>query len=128
MFRITKKISSNSENPKTVIETIEIFKDLYAYILPNGMGKNRVELFRNSLVKYGACLIDENKELELKLPCSNIESKDDFDKFIKYLIVVDENTFKTWANIEKALNKKSFLSLLKKTFKIILFVLLLAFG
>ena len=99
MFKIVKKVNSLSgvatsstklDNDSNVNN---YFKDLNVYILPNGMGKNRVELFKNALLKHGAILLNENSELEFK----------DSDSLLSYLIIVDENTIKTWNNMDKAL-------------------------
>jgi hypothetical protein len=119
MFKITKKISSSAPassskrvSPKKtplVLENTNYFKGLSFYLLPNGIGKNRVELFKNSLVKNGAELLDENKDIDFNSNNDNFatDTKDqEFDVNIKWLIIVDENTIKSWDNLEKALARK----------------------
>jgi hypothetical protein len=119
MFKITKKISSSSSaasskiaSPKKtplILENANYFKGLNVYLLPNGIGKNRVELFKNSLVKNGAYILDENKDIDFKNDSDNFttDAKDqEFDLNIKWLVIVDENTIKSWDNLEKALAKK----------------------
>ena len=103
MIKITKKISNNSIDNSN--ESTEIFKNLNVYILPNGMGKSRVELFRTSLQKQGANLIDENKVITFKNFESNIDTK--------FYIIFDENIIKNLDNIEKSLAKKKFYTSIK---------------
>lgn len=60
------------------------------------MGKMRLELFRNALDRHGARKIDENE--------TNLKS-------VNHLIIVfDENTLKTFENVEKAIGKKKLYS------------------
>ena len=86
---------------------MSIFQGLSVYVLPNGMGKNRAELFKNSLVKNNAKLIDENVELEFDFEETSLQ-------YPKYLIIYDENTIKTWENLDKSLGKKKFFLSIKK--------------
>ncbi|CAF0717185.1 unnamed protein product [Brachionus calyciflorus] len=102
MFRITKKIAF-TDDEKPINESKLNFKNYFVYVLPNGMGKNRTELFRNAVVKNSGCLIDENKPIEI-------------DPNFKYLILFDENTIKTWDSLEKSLGKKSFFLSIKSEF------------
>ena len=105
MFKIAKKVnSSTSVNASSKAgpndnENNLFLKDISVFILSNGMGKNRVELFRNALIKSGANIIDEDNEF-------NAFS----DSKINLLILVDESTIKTWCNLDKALLKKKFFS------------------
>lgn len=70
----------------------------YVFVLANGMGKNRLDLFKNALSRYGARLIDEN-ETQFTLDLGEAE---------RAFIIVDENTMTTFANVQKALEKKKF--------------------
>jgi DNA polymerase lambda len=70
-------------------------KDTTAYVLPSGIGKARLELFKANLIKNGATLINENQELALS-PTSN-----------KSLIILFDTTIiDTWTSLEKALIAK----------------------
>lgn len=106
MFRVTKKTTSSSTNDvmkasSTIARNEKIFNNLNVYLMPNGMGKNRCELFKNALLKHGAILIDENNQLKID------------DASGTYLIIVDENSIQTWENFEKALNKKKIFTVFK---------------
>lgn len=66
----------------------------HIFILSNGMGKNRSDFFRNALIRHGATSIDETRS--------------NYDGVNQVIIVIDENTIKTLANVQKALEKKKF--------------------
>lgn len=68
-----------------------IFEAKNIYILSNGIGRKRVDLFQTLLLKNGANLIDENN-----------------DSIRDCLIIYDETTFKQWDQIDKTLYKKKF--------------------
>jgi len=70
-------------------------KDTVAYVLPSGIGKARLELFKANLIKNGATLINENQELTLS-PTSNK----------RLIILFDRTIIDTWASLEKALIAK----------------------
>ena len=82
-----------------------IFEEFHVFILSNGMGKSRVELFRNALLKGRATLIEENKELDL------LETTT-----AKWIIIYDESIIKTFENFDKAMVKKKFYSTFKNEF------------
>lgn len=73
---------------------------LCVYVLPSGMGKNRLELFRSALDRHGARQIAEDAQT---LPNDS-----------HLVVLFDENTLKTYANVEKAIEKKKFYSEAKK--------------
>lgn len=115
MFKIAKKVNSSKSKP-LVATTSEIeakvddneaslfLKNINIYILSNGMGKNRVEFFKNALITNGANIMNDESEIDTNnLPNDRIA----------YIIVVDESTIKTWLNLEKALLKKKFFEPLK---------------
>lgn len=82
-------------------ELNNLFDGITAYILPNGIGKGRIELFRSNLVKYGACLIDDKTEA--------------FDDLNKLYIIFDEGIFEAWTSLEKSLkSKKKIYPIIKK--------------
>lgn len=64
------------------------------FILANGMGKNRLELFRSAVSRHGAKQIEESAIVPIEQT--------------SILVLVDENTMKTYANVHKALEKKKF--------------------
>lgn len=101
MHRTAKKtaMSKSTENDD---QTSKFFDGQHIYILANGMGKNRVDLFKTALAKNGANLVDENQEINL----TQIG-----DRFV--YIIIDENTIKSWENVEKAMAKKKFFAGLK---------------
>ena len=82
-----------------------IFEEFHVFILSNGMGKSRVELFRNALLKGGATVIEENKELDLHKTTT-----------AKWIIIYDESIIKTFENFEKAIGKKKFYTAFKNEF------------
>jgi len=84
--------------------TSDLFKNKNVFILSNGMGKNRYELFQTSLVQNGANLTDETIGFHFK-------SSD--DSLVDCLIVYDETSLKDWDSVEKALSKKAFFKSLK---------------
>jgi DNA polymerase lambda len=67
--------------------------ELSVYILPNGMGKSRVDIFRNALLKLNVKIIEE------------IKGKIVFDGQ-ELLILVDETSINDWDKFEKAISKK----------------------
>jgi hypothetical protein len=98
MIKIMKKSKIKSEC------TSDLFKNKNVFILSNGMGKNRYELFQTSLVQNGANLTDETIGFHFK-------SSD--DSLVDCLIVYDETSLKDWDSVEKALSKKAFFKSLK---------------
>jgi hypothetical protein len=90
-------------------ENIEIFQNKNLYILPNGMGKNRIDLFKSSLLKYGANLVDEKSD-NLNFECNKSSN---LDSNINLIIIYDEKNLVNWDSIEKALLKKKFYPILK---------------
>lgn len=66
------------------------------YALPTGIGKNRLKLFQNALDRHGAREIDENTT--------------DLTGTSQLIVLFDENTFQTFASVEKAIEKKRFYS------------------
>jgi len=110
------KTKSKSINLNENHDKIEIFLNKNLYILPNGMGKNRVDLFKSSLLKYGANLIDETStslNFDSKQAEETNESSTNFDLNVNLIIVYDETNLVNWDNIEKALIKKKFYPILK---------------
>jgi DNA polymerase lambda len=110
MFRIAKKISASSIGQKEHLKDeikqseLEIFKNHSFLVLQNGMGKNRAELFKSLILKYGGALLDEKNEIKNEL--SNI------------FIIFDDQTIKDWISLEKILSKKAFYdSLIKNDLK-----------
>ena len=107
MFRIASDFltTSKPENSeaKMTDATATIFKDFHIYILPNGMGKNRVELFKNAVCKNGGSLIDENKQFDSSIELSEL------------LIIIDEFSIQTLDGLNKILSKKKFYSSLQKS-------------
>ena len=75
---------------------------LCVYVLPSGMGKNRLELFRSALDRHGARQIAED---DAQKPSNDSHH---------LVVLFDENTLKTYANVEKAIEKKKFYSEAKK--------------
>jgi hypothetical protein len=122
MFKIAKKVKSSSpcassssctskfENKPSEPrdETSLFLKNINVYILSNGMGKNRVEFFKNALSKTGANILNDESEIDLETKESN--------KKISHIIVVDESTIKTWLNLDKALLKKKFFTPLREKY------------
>jgi hypothetical protein len=127
MFRITKKpsllhvISSETKKSEdkepTGLASGGIFDGLQVFILPNGLGKNRAELFRSSLIKNGARILDENKEIEFLDERNDNEACDFSPSAIKFLIVFDETTISTWEMLCKSLAKKKFFAAIKDKYK-----------
>ena len=110
-----------------------MFANLYIYVLANGMGRTRTELFRNSAAKNGAILLDDSKPLpaltsetdqsnqtglsyKLRSQSSQtkLEGQQTIEKSVRIVVVVDENTIKSWENFEKALAGKKFFASLKR--------------
>jgi hypothetical protein len=112
MFTITKKKSNEASFSHQNIEQINtcMFENLNIYLLPNGMGRNRFNLFKNSLIKYKCNLIDENKEIHFEKKNEFSQNqKDEFDREgIKWIVIIDEIAFCTWDQIEKSLSEKKF--------------------
>ncbi len=76
------------------------FKDLSVHLVPSGVGKTRVDLFKKKLIENGAALLNENQTLELP---TNKE----------ILILFEQSTFDSWSSLDKALSKKKFYISLK---------------
>lgn len=130
MFRITKKPSFNSSdsfkkdcsNLVKNNQTASFLNDLKFFLLPNGMGKSRCELFRSSILKYGGKLLDDSTQIDASELISSKENDSatiqnleptSFDTKTKFIFVVDENTIKTWDNFEKSMQKKKIFQSLK---------------
>ena len=92
----TKKSVNSNQDQNLIDDTPKFFSDIYFYVLPNGMGKIRTELFRNAVLKHGGLIIDENMSIE-------------YNSTKKYFVIFDENTFSTWQNLEISLSKKTFM-------------------
>lgn len=113
MFKITKKKPGIVESIKSHESKVDatpqapFFKNIKAYILPSGIGKVRVEIFRNGLLKNGAFLIDENKTIESQL-----------QEDMNFLVVYDETIITSWNDLEKAMSKKIFFTT-KNDFKFV---------
>ena len=81
------------------------FKDLSVHLVPSGVGKTRVDLFKKKLIENGAALLNENQTLEnqtLELPTNK-----------EILILFEQSTFDSWSSLDKALSKKKFYISLK---------------
>jgi hypothetical protein len=128
MFRITKKRSFNSSDfPKKDFsnsvnsDEASFLNGLKLFLLPNGMGKNRCELFKSSILKYGGKLIDDSSQVETKELASfkeNDSATENLERIpleltAKFIFIVDENTIKTWENFEKSMQKKKIFQSLK---------------
>ena len=98
------KIGKKSKSKQSTEITSDLFNNKNVYVLSNGMGKKRYELFETSLIQNGANLIDETIGF-------HFESSD--DSMVNCLIVYDETNLKDWDSIEKALSKKNFFQSLK---------------
>jgi DNA polymerase lambda len=73
---------------------------LNIFILPNGMGRNRVLFFKDALLNNGASYMDD-KVLE----------KFQFNDGNNLYILVDETSLNDWISIEKIISKKKFYTL-----------------
>lgn len=101
-------MTNNSKKSSQKINDLanaNLFEYLNVYVVPNGLGKNRINLFKNSLTKYGANLIEDSTDLNLNTTCANTNSNE-FDSNIKFLIIIDETSIKTWSDLEKILTSK----------------------
>ncbi|RNA10010.1 DNA polymerase lambda [Brachionus plicatilis] len=98
MFKITKKIVPNDLNKP--IEVPQFFQGINAFILPNGMGKIRLDLFQNAIVKHGGILLDETSPID-----QNLTSL--------LFIIFDESTIQNWRTIDITLSKRKFYHSLK---------------
>lgn len=97
MSKLTKKLVLSQLNRQDDIP--QFFEEIYAFVLPNGMGKTRQNFFQNAILKHGGSLIDDTKPIDLN---------------ISYLIIIfDENTIKNWHQIDFTLSKRKFYQSLK---------------
>ena len=117
MFRITKKPSKTTsskvetaKNAEEKSDSLEIFKNLSFLILASGMGKMRVDLFKNAVTKNGASLLDENQSFN--------ESEISESGQPTHFIIVEEQSIKTWESLEKILSKKKFYVSIKDKFEL----------
>jgi hypothetical protein len=75
------------------------------YVLPNGMGRHRVELFKTALAKNKAHVFDEKKPV----PEGDVE----------FLVLVDELAFSGWSNVFKAIGNKTVLAVPHERLKVV---------
>lgn len=106
---------SNTSKKSIQTNNLNFFECLNVYIVPNGLGKNRISLFKSSLAKHGANLIEDTAPASIdnfSINCANTISTE-FDSDIKCLIVYDETSIKNWPDLEKILFTKKVYSNLK---------------